>query len=202
MIKHILHHPALDNLALFHHTHFIGQVINHRQVVRHKQIRQATLTLQSAQQIQHLALHTDIEGTCRLIQNQELWLHRQRTRNRNSLALTTRKLMRIAVKRMRWHPNLAQQRLSTRTTLRVIRIHFMNPHPLHHELRYGHTRIEARKGVLKHNLQLATQRKPLRPAQTNYRTTFVKDIPTCSLEQAKQHHPNRALPRARLADQR
>ena len=103
---------------------------------------------------------------------------------------------------MRWHPNLAQQRLSTRTTLRVIRIHFMNTHPFHHELRYGHTRIETRKGVLKHNLQLATQGKPLRPAQTNHRTAFVKDIPTRSLKQAKQHHPNRALPRARLADQR
>jgi len=51
MVKHIFNHPTLDNLALFHHTHFIGKVINHRQVVRHKQLRQATLALQAAQEV-------------------------------------------------------------------------------------------------------------------------------------------------------
>ena len=109
--------------------------------------------------------------------------------------------MRIAVKRMRRHPDLTKELLRTRTTLRVVCIHFMYTHPFHHQLRHRHPGIETRKGILKHNLQLATQRKALRPTQANHRAAFVKNIPACRLEEAKQHHPNRALSRARLADQ-
>jgi len=93
--------------------------------------------------------------------------------------------MRIAIKRMRRHPDLSEQLLRTRTTLRVVRIHFVNAHPFHHELSNRHPGIETRKGILKDNLQLATKRKPLGATQTNDRAALVKNIPSCRLEEAQ-----------------
>ena len=60
--------------------------------MRDQEIRERVRRLQIQQQIRNLPLRRQIQTGESFIQNQELWTHRQRTRNRQPLPLSTAEL--------------------------------------------------------------------------------------------------------------
>ncbi len=73
--------------------------------------------MQGAQQINHLRLDQHIERAGRLVEHNERRLQHQRARERNALALTAGKFVRIAVTRLRVEPNIGQRGNNTRFAL-------------------------------------------------------------------------------------
>ena len=77
----------LDDAPEVHHRHPRGDVLDHRQVVRDEQVRQAELALQVLQQVEHLSLHRHVQRRHRFVADDEPRLNSQRTRDADALAL-------------------------------------------------------------------------------------------------------------------
>ncbi|MNE94810.1 hypothetical protein D3C80_1928210 [compost metagenome] len=80
-------------------------------------IGETELFLQIRQQVQNLRLHGQIERGNRLVENEQLRVEHQRTRNGNTLALATGEHMRIAVEVFATEADLQQHLHSLRATL-------------------------------------------------------------------------------------
>ncbi len=86
----------LDDAPEVHHADAIGDVMDHREVVRNEEVREAETPLQVAHQVQHLRLHRHVERRRRLVADEEARLARERPRDRDPLPLPARELVRIA----------------------------------------------------------------------------------------------------------
>ena len=91
--QNLLRVSRLDHLALVHHRDLVGDMSDNSDVVGDKQIRQAVLVLQVEQEVEDLGLDRDIQRRCWLVQNQQLWPHREGATDRDALALAARKFM-------------------------------------------------------------------------------------------------------------
>src|SRR5438445_4169400 len=83
----------LDDLSEVHHGHPLGDVVDHREVVRDEQVREAELALEVLQQVQDLGLDGDVEGARRFVEDHELRVQREGPSDPDSLALPAAELM-------------------------------------------------------------------------------------------------------------
>ena len=65
---------------------------NHAEIVRDEEIAHTELRLEIPEQIEHLRLDRDIQSGNRFIADDHGWLWRDRTRDRDALALAAREL--------------------------------------------------------------------------------------------------------------
>ena len=93
----VLGRPGLDNLALGHHAHPVGDLAHDAKVVGDEQHRHALAALQSGQQFEDLRLHGDVERGRWFVGDQQFRLVGQRHGDHDALALAARKLVRIGV---------------------------------------------------------------------------------------------------------
>ena len=91
---------SLLDMTLTHHHHAIGNFRRFFLVVGNKHAGELQLFMQLTQPTTQLFTHLRIERAKRLIEQQDLRLYRQRTRQRHTLLLPTRKLRREAVRQM------------------------------------------------------------------------------------------------------
>src|SRR6516225_5673896 len=89
----------LDDLAEIHDRDAVADVLDDREIVRDKEVGEAELALQVAEEIDHLRLHRDVEGGDRLVADDEARMQRQRASNANPLALAAGEFMRVAFER-------------------------------------------------------------------------------------------------------
>jgi hypothetical protein len=61
----------LHREAQVHHQHFVRDVAHDAQVVRYEEIREAELSLQVGEKVQHLRLHRDVERGDRFVRHDE-----------------------------------------------------------------------------------------------------------------------------------
>src|SRR5580765_245941 len=100
------HHPPAR--ADFHHAPEIdygdpvGQVFHHGEIVRDEQHREAATLLELLEQVDDLRLDRDIEGRHRLVGDEKAWLHCERPRNHDALALAAREVARTAAREIDW----------------------------------------------------------------------------------------------------
>jgi hypothetical protein len=87
----------LAHRAKVHHRYPGAKMLYHRQVMGDEQVSQAPGFLGVHHQIKHLGLDRHIQRGNRLIGHDELGVDRQRTGNRDPLALTTRKFNGLAL---------------------------------------------------------------------------------------------------------
>ena len=130
-----------------------------------EQIRQPVFHLQIAQQFNNLDLNGHVEGRGRLIQHQQAGPQHHGAGNRDTLALTARKLMRVAVHRCRIQPHF-DHHLTDQITLVAIWVNLMDRQPFGDDLETGHARGKGAERVLKHDLHVFAQtaqfaRRPL-----------------------------------------
>lgn len=97
MGEHVPSGASFDDLAVMHHEHFIGDLIDHGEVVRNEQECSVGFFRQSKDEIEDLALHGDIECTRRLIGDEETRVAGKRNGDADTLALPSRQLMWVGV---------------------------------------------------------------------------------------------------------
>ena len=86
---------GLDDLAVVHHRHPVGDLRDHAEVVGDEQEAHAGLRLQLREQRQDLRLHGDVEGGGRLVGDQHVGAQRQRHGDHHPLPLAAGELVRI-----------------------------------------------------------------------------------------------------------
>ena len=101
----------LDDAAEVHHADAIGDVMDHREVVRDEEVGEAAAALQVAHQVQHLRLHRDVERGGRLVADEEPRLAwRARARSRSAAAGRPRTGADTSRRRRRASPTCVEQR--------------------------------------------------------------------------------------------
>src|SRR6266851_4156718 len=85
---------ALDNLAEIHDQDAIAEQPDHVEVVTDEEVGKAEPALEVVEQAQDYDLHRDVECRGRLVENQQLWLDDDRTRDADAGLLAARQLMR------------------------------------------------------------------------------------------------------------
>ena len=93
-----LEYPAcrtgLNDLAVLHHAHAVGDLAHDGQVVGDEQHRHVEAALQALEQLENLRLDGDVEGGGRLVGNQQGRFVGQRHGDHDALPLAARQLMR------------------------------------------------------------------------------------------------------------
>ena len=95
-LEDVLDRPLLDDLAVLHHAHDVGEPAHDAEVMGDEQHRHAEPLLQFLEQREDLRLHGDVERRGRLVGDQEVGLVGERHRDHHALALAAGQLMRIA----------------------------------------------------------------------------------------------------------
>ena len=93
----LVRRPQLREPAQVHDADPVGDVVDDGEVVGDEEVGQPELPLQVLHEVQDLRLHRDVQGRGRLVANHELRVARQRARDRDSLALAARELVRVRV---------------------------------------------------------------------------------------------------------
>ena len=95
----------LDDLAQVHDGHPVGDVPDHRQVMRDEEEGDAQLLLQVVEKVDDTRLDRHVERRDRLVQHEQLGLEHERPGDADTLALATGELVRVAVGVVRLEPD-------------------------------------------------------------------------------------------------
>src|SRR5215469_11001180 len=87
---------VLDDLTKVHHRDAVADMLDDREIVRDEQIGQVLFALQIHHQVDDLRLDRDVEGRNRLVADDQLGVQGQRSGDADALALSARKLVRVA----------------------------------------------------------------------------------------------------------
>ena len=93
--EHLGHRARLDDAALLHHDHVVGDAPHDVEIVGDEQERHAELRLQVLEQLQDLRLNGDVERGGRLVGDEKVGTVGERHGDHHALALAARELMRI-----------------------------------------------------------------------------------------------------------
>ena len=145
----------LDQLAQIHNTDAVGDMLDNAQVMRDKEVGQAHLLLQVLKHIDDLRLNRDIQRGDRLIADDELRVHSQRTGDADTLTLTARELVRVAVGMLTVQADTLQQGDDLVVALLGVGAQVVDVDALAHNVADRHAGVKARVGVLEHNLHTA-----------------------------------------------
>ena len=88
---------GLHHTAEVHHHHVVGDVLDHRQVVRDKHVGGLQLFLQVHEQVEHLRLDRHVQRRGGLVGHQDLGLQHHGARDGDALALAAREHVGVAV---------------------------------------------------------------------------------------------------------
>src|SRR5689334_21019256 len=98
-----------DDLAEVHHGHAVGDVFNHREVVRDEKVSQVELLLQVAEQVKNLRLYGHVERRHGFVTDDEARVEREGARQAYALALAAAELMRVAARVVRTEADQREQ---------------------------------------------------------------------------------------------
>jgi hypothetical protein len=104
------------------------------------------------QQVDDLGLDRHVERADRLVAHDELGLHREGARDADALPLATGELVRVAVHRVRPHPDLLEQLDDARLLVGPRLGELVDADRLADDLAHRHPRVEAGVRVLEDDL--------------------------------------------------
>ena len=145
----------LDHVAEIHHRNAVGDMLDHREVVGDEEIGEAELLLQILEQVHHLGLDGDVEGTHRLIADDQAGAQGQGASDADPLALPAAEGVRVAIHVLGLEADAAEQfgHLGPHVALGLA----VDLQGLADDVEDGHAGIQRGEGVLKDDLHLAAQ---------------------------------------------
>lgn len=179
----------LDYLAQIHYGYTIGNVLNNGEAMGDEKIRQAKLLLQFLEQIYDLSLDRNVKCRDRFITNDQLWIKCQSPSDPDPLTLAARKLMRVAIGVFWVKAYLVEQVLNPSVAFTFVP-NTVDLKRLRYDRADAHTRIEARVGILKDDLHLATKGLHLPILKAEEVLTIKHDLATRRLDQPQQTAAN------------
>ncbi|MNC40476.1 hypothetical protein D3C75_891880 [compost metagenome] len=145
----------LNHFTKVHYGHTVTDMLNHGQVMCNKKICESKTVLQFFQQIDHLRLNGDIQCGDRLIADDEFGIHRERTGDPDTLALSTREFMRITCGMVMVESNHIQQLFNPFFAFCTASSHPVNVQRLANDIRNRKPRIQRCVRVLENHLHIA-----------------------------------------------
>ncbi len=97
---HLFARPALDNLSGVHDQRFVREIPRAGDVVGDVKYREVLLFFQALEQIEHLQTDRHVQHRDWFVGEQDGRLHRERPRNRDTLALSAAQLMRVLAQKL------------------------------------------------------------------------------------------------------
>jgi hypothetical protein len=140
----------LDDATEVHHGDVVAKVANDGQVVRDEEQRQIEAPAQVGEQPEHGDLHGDVERRNRLVGNEQIRLERKRPRDRDALALSAGKLVRLGAEGFRSEPDEGNE-LAAAILDAVARHEDMDAQKLGERLAHRHPWVKGGVGVLEHD---------------------------------------------------
>ena len=190
--KQRLRGPHLTHPPQEHHTHPVGAVADHPQVVGDQHIGQPPRRLQVGQQVEHLGLHRHIQGRDRLIADHQPGGQGQGPGNAHPLALAPGQGVGIAPQQVPGQPHLVQQHRRPGGNLPP-GAEAVDPQRLCQNALHGQPGVQGGRGVLKHHLHLPPQ-GPQVPGRTGRQGPPIKKhLPLGGGQQAQQEPAQGAL---------
>ena len=104
----------------------IRNIFDHGKIMCDKQIRGSCLLLDILHQVNDLCLNGNVQRRDTLICNDQFRVHDQRSRNSDTLSLSTGKLMRITARMFRRKSNFCQDVFDLFLTLCACLVHMMD----------------------------------------------------------------------------
>src|SRR6266567_2820653 len=147
----------LDDPAEIHHGDPMADVLDHGEIVRDKEIRQAELALQIGEQVDDLRLHRDIERRDGLVAHDQLRSRRQSPRDAEALPLPAREFVRVLGHLIGSKADFLEEGAHALVDLRrgaLLEI----ANRFGDDIRRAHAGVERRIGILEHSLHFATKR--------------------------------------------
>ena len=99
----------LAHMAQEHYADAVRNKVDDRKIMPDEEIGQAILLLQVLEQVQHLALHRNIQCGDRFIADDQVRLQRNGAGNADALALAAAELVRVTVQKLCWYTNSLHQ---------------------------------------------------------------------------------------------
>ena len=170
-----------------------------------KTIAHRVAPLQLGEQRQHLALHRDVEGGRRLVEDEHLGPQDDGARDRDALALAARELVRIAVQdvvraRAGAEPDLVEHLHDQRVARDAIELGPVQRQAFADDAADRHARAERAERILEHDLDAPPHRaQGVAPGVVDARAV-EHDRALGDRLQREQREAERRLARARLAD--
>jgi hypothetical protein len=189
----------LDDPPEIHHRHAVGNVLYHGQVVGNKQQGQVELGLELGEEVEDLGLDGHVESRHRLIGHNQTGPQDQSPGNSDSLALTTRELMRIT-SCMGGLETDQLQHLGNPNMTFILRRHSMDPQALGDRLTDRAPRIEGAVGILEDHLHLAPNPEKVLSVEVSDIGAVEIDRSRGRLQQPHQHPTKRGLTTPRFTD--
>ncbi len=158
----------LDDAPEVHHRDAVRDVLDHREVVRDEDVREAEALLQVLQQVHHLRLHRDVERRHRFVADDELRLDGERARDRDALPLAAGELVRVALRVRRRQADDAQQlghALALAPGVQAVQRERLGEH-----VADRHARVQRRVRVLEDDLHRAALRAQVAAASSSPRS--------------------------------
>src|SRR6266540_2229873 len=147
--------PAdLDDLAEVHDGDAIGHVSHDGEIVGDEEVSQTEVALQRFQQVDDLGADRDVEGRDRLVEDDQLWVERERAREADPLPLSAGELVRETVRMLRAQADDAQELRYALLELGPAH-ELVDAQRLPDDLANRHARVERRVGILEDDLHLS-----------------------------------------------
>ncbi|SAJ34076.1 Uncharacterised protein [Enterobacter cloacae] len=156
VLVELVRRPHLRRSAEVHHQDVVGDVADHRQVVRDEHVGGAELLLQVHEQVQYLGLDRHVEGRGRLVRHQHLGLQHHRPGQGDALALAAGEHVRVALVVLRPQADLAHHLLDLFAAF-LARERGVDQQRLGQLVADLLSRIERGVGVLEDHLHVAAQ---------------------------------------------
>ncbi len=156
-VEELVDGALLHDLAQVHDRDPVGRVVHHGQVVGDEQVGQAVLLLEVLEQVDDLRLHGDVQRGDRLVEHQQLRLHRQRPGDADALPLPAGELVRVARACSAPRPTSASSAATRSRRSLAGAADAVDGEHLGEGVGHGHARVERRVGVLEDDLDALPQ---------------------------------------------
>ncbi len=172
---------------------------DHGKVVADEDVGKVVVGLQLAQQVDHLSLHGPVECRGRFVEDNHTRLEDHRAGNRDALALTAGKFVRVAIARLGIEPDFGQGGDRAPVSIRLVQRRLVDEQTFGDDLADCLTRRERPKGILEDELHLLAQ-GPHLPTVEAGDVGLVEAVMTIAVEKPEQRAPKRRFPRAGLTN--
>ena len=194
----------LHQLAQIHNADAVGNVLDNAQVVGDEQVGQPHLLLQVLKHVDDLRLDRNVQRGDRLVADDELGVHSQGAGDADALALTAGELVRVAVGVLTVQADALEQGDDLVMTLLGVGAQVVDIDALADDVADGHAGVQARVGVLEHDLHTAAVGQHINGDLflfVKQDLAVVDDGAVGRLIQAQQGAARRGLAAAGLTDQ-
>ena len=149
ILENLLRSTCLKQMSQMKNSDTVWNIFYHRKVMSNKQIRSTCLLLNILHQVYHLRLN-------RIIRNNQLRVHDQRTGNADTLSLSAGKLMRVSCRMLRSKTNLCQNGFDLLLSLLFALVHMMDIKTLTQNIPNFFSGIQRCHRVLENHLHLCS----------------------------------------------